>query len=133
MSVIRDSIFILFSFFACNAALKSSDLCFESDNRFYIIYIRRAADLERVVWIVEGGGTGSVRSDLLAFITGVSRIVQVLLAAFQLWRTLTGCRGNSWRRRGLVWQVLGVVVGDQTVDCVLERVVQLNCAQSSSS
>jgi len=37
--VIRDSIFILFSFFACNTALKSSDLCFDSDNRFYIIYI----------------------------------------------------------------------------------------------
>ena len=36
-SVIRDSIFILFSFFACNAALKSSDLCFDSDNRFHIM------------------------------------------------------------------------------------------------
>ena len=34
--MIRDSIFILF---ACNAALKSSDLCFDSDNRFYIYYI----------------------------------------------------------------------------------------------
>ena len=37
-SVIRDSIFILFLFFACNAALKSSDLCFDSDNRFYITF-----------------------------------------------------------------------------------------------
>ena len=32
-----------FHFFACNAALKSSDLCFDSDNRFYITlhYIKK--------------------------------------------------------------------------------------------